>query len=115
MLYLGSLPRVSSFPRFRPCNDKAGGGCVEFLRVRLTKEHSVAKPVDIPIEAANLPFTVRLDTVPHQDVYYVYLDRVWFWKTVKDHGGVARILRESVPEGVAAEVISREDAPDFLY
>ncbi len=115
MLYLGSLPRVSSFPRFRPCNDKAGGGCVEFLRVRLTKEHSVAKPVDITVEAADLLFTVRLDTVPHQDVYYVYLDRVWFWKTVKDHGGVARILRESVPEGVAAEVISREDAPDFLY
>jgi len=114
-LYLGHLPRVSSFSQYAPCKAEAGEKCVEFLRVRMTKKHTEAKTVNIPIEAEGLPFTVRFETVPSQDTYYVLLDRVWFWNAVKEHGGVARILKEDVPEGIEVEMISRENLQDVLY
>ncbi len=112
---LGHLPRVSSFARFAPCHAESGRGCVDFLRVRLVKERAEAKIVAIPIEAEGLPFTLQFQTIPSQDTYYVLLDRVWFWKTVKDHGGAQRIAEAKVADGIELQLISREDLRDVLY
>lgn len=114
-LNLGHLARVSSFSRFAPCKAQSGSGCVEFLRVRFMKEHPEARTVSVPIEAEGFPFTVEFETVPSQDTYYVFLDRVWFWKTVKDYGGSLTILKSKAADGLELQMISRADLQDVLY
>jgi len=81
----GHFGRVSSFSRFTPCEEDTPE-CVDFLKVDVFDAESLGTKVSVPIHADGMAFGIELDTVPEERTYYVSMDRIWFWDTLKRNG-----------------------------
>ena len=112
---LGHLPEVSSFGRFSPCAVAEKTGCVDFLEVHLTGPLQGTQQLLIPVEVEGLPFVIQMQAESPQRTYYILLDRIWFWKIAKDHGGQVRVLDEKLPTNVEVKMIAKQEKTDVLY
>jgi hypothetical protein len=82
----GHFGRVSSYPKFSPCDSHDTSTCADFLRVEVADTKILGSKVSIPIEVDGLLFVVALDTVPGERLYYVRMERLWFWGLLKRNG-----------------------------
>jgi hypothetical protein len=112
---LGHLPEVSSFGRFSPCPSRGKSECVDFLEVHLTGQGEGTQNLVIPMEVEGLPFAIRMQTKPSQGIYYILLDRIWFWKIAREYSGEAKIVTDKLPPGVEVRIVSKQDRSDVLY
>ncbi len=111
---LGHLARVSSFARSQPCNPEESS-CADFLEIRFVTKHPLRQAVSIPIEAGGMSFSLRIETVPFEDAYYVLLDRLWFWKLAKEHQKAVSISEQTAPENVKLRIHHRRELSENLY
>jgi hypothetical protein len=114
-VYLGHLPRLSSFSRFDPCREGGATGCVNFLEIRLAPSVARAARIAVPIEAGGLQFETTFEAVPGENTYRIFLERLWPWKAGKSSGTPPRVMEEKLPGGIAVQMISRSARGDILY
>ncbi len=103
----GALGAVGAAERTPPC--AASEPCREVMLVE-----APAGRVVVPVEIDGKVYEISFEARGVMRHHALALDRVWFWDVAKRVGRQPRIVVEHLPEGVTAEVVSR-DTSDTLY
>lgn len=86
--------------------------CRRYLEIRFDAAVEQPQPVDLPIEAGALRFVVSFVRSPGRQLYFIPLDRIWFWRFAEETGLAPRPA--TVP-GLATAVAARAVGQNRLY
>ena len=82
---LGHLPRIVDVSRF-PTVQSPGAKAAHFLKVRLDAPVVAAESKVIPVTVGGERYDILFTAVPGQEVYTIFLDRIWFYGPARKAG-----------------------------
>lgn len=109
---LGYLPAGSCAPRLDSCAG-AGNDCHQFLEVWVEAPEA-HQPLTITLQSGDRDFQVSFRQFPHQNRYFIYLNRLWFWDILVREGARPTLAADQV-EGVRLNIIEKRAQNKYLY